>query len=92
MGTRQKIQRELARRVREIREELFGDAGAGLLAQRLGLPEQTWRHYEAGCTIPAEVLLRFLLLTVADPHWLATGEKEKFSGSPPRRSMPCEEC
>jgi len=68
----------LARRVREIREELFGEHGAPLLANALDLPLRTWLHYEDGCTIPAQVILGFIELTAADPHWLLTGEGERY--------------
>jgi hypothetical protein len=38
----------LARRVVEIRRDLFGDHGALALAERLGLPAGTWMNYESG--------------------------------------------
>ena len=68
----------LARRVREIREELFGENGAPLLAATLDLPLRTWTHYENGCMIPANVILRFIEVTAASPHWLLTGEGDRY--------------
>jgi hypothetical protein len=68
----------LAQRVREVREELFGEHGAPLLADALGLPLLTWIHYENGCTIPAHVILRFIEVTTVHPHWLLTGEGNKY--------------
>jgi hypothetical protein len=68
----------LAQRVREIREELFGENGAALLAAALDLPVRTWMHYENGCPIPASVILRFLEVTAASPHWLLTGEGDRY--------------
>ena len=68
----------LARRVREIREDLFGQHGGPILAESLQLPFRTWHNYEAGCTIPAPTILRFIEVTEANPHWLLTGEGEKF--------------
>jgi hypothetical protein len=79
----------LAGRVREIRRQLFGEQGGPLLAEALGLPERTWRNYEAGVTIPAPVILRFIELCGASPHWLLTGEGRPLLrpgriGDPPR--------
>jgi hypothetical protein len=68
----------LARRVREIRRRLFGDNGGPFLAEALHLPYRTWRNYEAGVTIPAAVLLRFIEVCGASPHWLLAGEGEPF--------------
>ena len=68
--------RVLAGRVREIRGRLFGEQGGPRLAEALGLPDRTWRNYEAGVTIPAPVILRFIEVCGASPHWLLTGEGE----------------
>src|SRR5262245_55513445 len=70
----------LAGRVREIRLELFGENGGPLLAEALGLPCRTWMNYEAGVTIPAAVILRFIEVCGASPHWLLTGEGQPFLG------------
>ena len=71
----------LAHRVREIRQDLYGDNGPDVLAGVLNLPVQTWLNYERGVTMPAEVLLVFLEVTGADPHWLLTGEGERLAAS-----------
>lgn len=71
-------QTSLSRRVRAIREERYGTDGLAIMAGVLGLPEQTWRHYEAGVAIPAQVILRFIDATDAHPHWLLTGEGDKY--------------
>lgn len=68
----------LATRVRSVREELFGLHGGPLLAQTLGLPFRTWRDYEDGELMPAEVILRFIAETEANPHWLLTGEGPRY--------------
>src|SRR4051812_14717283 len=68
----------LAERVREVRTELYGQDGGPELAAALGLPEGTWRNYEAGVTIPAPVILRFIALTGADPAWLLTGRGDRY--------------
>jgi hypothetical protein len=71
--------RTLSGRVREIRLERFGDHGGPMLADALGLPFRTWMNYEAGVTIPAPVILRFIEVTGASPEWLLKGEGEKYS-------------
>ena len=68
----------LARRVREIRRALVGEDGGPLLAEALDLSARTWRNYEAGVTIPATVILWFIEISGASPHWLLTGEGEPF--------------
>ncbi len=68
----------LAQRVREIRLERFGENGVPHLAEKLRLPTRTWLNYESGCTIPAEVILRFIDATDVHPHWLLTGEGDRY--------------
>jgi hypothetical protein len=48
-------------------------------ARKLELPPQTWRNYEQGVDMPANVMLEFLEITGAYPHWLLTGEGERLS-------------
>jgi hypothetical protein len=76
------IKSDLARRVREIREELYGEHGGPMLADALQLPYRTWSNYEGGCTIPAQSILRFIEVTDANPHWLLTGEGDKYLARP----------
>jgi hypothetical protein len=68
---------EVARRIREIRQDLYGENGLPALAEVLNLPARTWLNYEQGVTMPAEVLLEFLEVTGTDPHWLRTGEGDR---------------
>jgi hypothetical protein len=68
----------LAERVSTVRQELYGTHGGPLLATALGVPFRTWVNYEQGCTIPAEVILRFLEITRANPTWLLNGEGETY--------------
>jgi Peptidase S24-like len=68
----------LSRRLREIRQELFGDHGGPELARRLSLPARTWYNYETGVTVPAEVLLGFIEQTGANPMYLITGEGPRY--------------
>jgi hypothetical protein len=78
----------LARRLREVRLEIYGELGGPLVAEALELPARTWAHYESGVTIPGLVLLRFIEVTGVEPHWLLTGEGQRDlagSGEPPKR-------
>jgi hypothetical protein len=68
----------LARRVRQIRIEKFGDNGIATLSQTLDIPARTWEHFENGITIPAWVILQFIEITGVEPHWLLTGDGERY--------------
>jgi hypothetical protein len=69
----------LCRRVHQIRVELYGENGGPMLAEALQLPFRTWANYESGIVMPALVMLRFIVLTGACPHWLLTGELPQYS-------------
>ena len=69
---------ELSRRIREIRVAKFGEEGVATLATVLKIPARTWQHFENGVVVPAWVILQFIELTGADPHWLLTGEGEHY--------------
>ena len=77
----QKMNRKvgIAVRVREIRQDLYGEDGLENLAAALGVPTQTWRNYERAVTMPAEMLLEFMALTGADLNWLLTGDGVRMS-------------
>jgi DNA-binding transcriptional regulator YiaG len=72
----------LAARLHAIRVERFGEHGGSKLARRIGVPQRTWYNYEIGVTVPAEVLLRFLEVTEAEPRWLLDGEGPKYRERP----------
>lgn len=72
------IKASLSRRLREIRQELFGEHGGPELARRLNLPARTWYNYETGVTVPAEVLLSFIEQTGTNPAYLITGEGSRY--------------
>jgi hypothetical protein len=72
------VKASLSRRLREVRQEIFGEHGGPELARRLSLPARTWYNYETGVTVPAEVLLGFIEQTGANPIWLLTGEGSKY--------------
>ncbi|WZO96151.1 S24 family peptidase [Isosphaeraceae bacterium EP7] len=72
------VKASISRRLREIRQEMFGEHGGPELARRLNLPARTWYNYETGVTVPAEVLLGFIEQTSTNPLWLLSGEGAKF--------------
>jgi hypothetical protein len=74
----QSIKSDLGRRVREIRVALYGENGGPLLAEELKVPYPSLHDFENGCTIPGESILRFIELTGVHPHWLLTGDGERF--------------
>ncbi|MBX6313514.1 MAG: XRE family transcriptional regulator [Isosphaeraceae bacterium] len=78
-----RVKCHLSERLRMIRTELYGERGGSEMARRLGLPIRTWYNYEAGVTVPAEVLLRFLELTSVEPLWLLYGKGPKYRVAPP---------
>ena len=75
------VKASISRRLREVRQELFGEHGGPELARRLSLPARTWYNYETGVTVPAEVLLAFIDQTGANPIWLLTGEGQHLRRS-----------
>lgn len=77
-SVRVNVKTQIANRLREIRQELFGEHGGPELARRLNLPARTWYNYETGVTVPAEVLLTFIDQTGANPAWLLGGEGPKY--------------
>jgi hypothetical protein len=68
----------VARRLKEVRKDLFGDKGAADLARAVEVPARTWYNYERGVTVPAEVLLRFIAATGVEPQWLLDGRGGKY--------------
>ena len=70
--------RLIAEGLKQVRFELFGENGAPELARKLGLPTRTWVNYESGVTIPGKILLRFLILTGAEPLWLLQGQGQQY--------------
>ena len=72
------VKASISRRLRDVRQELFGEHGGPELARRLNLPARTWYNYETGVTVPAEVLLAFIDQTGANPVWLLSGEGKRY--------------
>ena len=78
----------LARRLRAVRLDRYGEHGGPLLAEALGIPVRTWVRYESGAPIPGPVLLRFIEVVDVEPRWLLTGEGQRYrvrSQDMPRR-------
>ena len=73
---------QVASRIRDVRRELYGEHDAPRLAEDLELPTRTWLNYESGVIIPATVMLRFIDLTGANPHWLLTGQGNRYATAP----------
>ncbi|WP_152051116.1 helix-turn-helix domain-containing protein [Tautonia marina] len=76
--TRLKLKTVISHRLKEVRQELFGEHGGPELARRLNLPARTWYNYETGVTVPAEVLLAFIDQTGVNPVWLLSGEGPRY--------------
>jgi hypothetical protein len=72
------VKASLSRRLREIRQEIFGNHGGPELARRLNRPARTWYNYENGVTVPAEILLGFIEQTGANPEWLLSGQGPRY--------------
>ena len=72
------VKAQISSRLREVRQELFGEHGGPELARRLNLPARTWYNYETGVTVPGEVLLAFMEQTGTNPIWLLNGEGSKY--------------
>ena len=77
-----KLKCGVAERLRDLRSELYGERGGPELARDLGLPVRTWYNYEAGVTVPAEVILRLIEITRVEATWLLHGLGSKFREAP----------
>jgi hypothetical protein len=73
-----KLRTGIARRIREVREDLYGPHGAQFLADALELPLASWVNYERGVTIPAGVILQLVVATGVSPRWLLDGRGPKY--------------
>jgi SOS-response transcriptional repressor LexA len=78
---RMNVKAQISGRLRDVRQELFGEHGGPELARRLGLPARTWYNYESGVTVPGEVLLNFISHTGVNPLWLLSGQGPRYQRS-----------
>jgi hypothetical protein len=69
---------DLAARLREVREEMYGEHGAQFMADALGIALRTWTNYESGVVMPAKTVLRLIDTMQVNPSWLLSGRGEKF--------------
>jgi hypothetical protein len=77
-GLKHQRRLELSERLREVREDLYGQDGIRFLADALEIPVRTWSNYESGVTIPAEIVLELQVLASISAGWLLTGDGEKY--------------
>ena len=49
--------RDIAARLRDVREDMYGEHGAQFMADALGIALRTWMNYEAGVVMPAKIVL-----------------------------------
>lgn len=76
---------QLAARLHDVRVDRFGKRSSAALARLLGVPVRTWYNYEGGVTVPADILLRFLEITGAEPRWLLSGAGPRYrTANPPQ--------
>ncbi len=66
-------ERELGRRIADLRRKHFGARGKAVFAERLGLPLCDYERFERGSIPPGETLVRMCELTGEDLQWLLTG-------------------
>jgi hypothetical protein len=69
---------QLPVRLREIRLDRFGEHGIPTLSAAMEVPAGTWANFEAGVQVPGWTLLKFIEICGVDPHWLLTGEGERY--------------
>jgi hypothetical protein len=69
---------DLAARLREVREDMYGEHGAQFMADALGITLHTWKNYESGVVMLAQTVLLLIDTMRINPSWLLTGKGEKF--------------
>jgi hypothetical protein len=70
--------RDIAARLRDVREDMYGEHGAQFMADALGIALRTWMNYEAGVVMPAKIVLQVIDTMHVNPSWLLTGRGEKY--------------
>lgn len=84
-------QLDLADRLREIREDLYGEFGGQSLADALEIPLQSWLNYESGVVVPAKVVLQLIVKAHINHDWLLTGQGEKYGHKSPQYAAGAKE-
>jgi hypothetical protein len=65
--------------------QIFGEHGGPMLAELLGITQRRLARIEAGGPIPAEIVLKLIVLTGVNPSWLLSGEGETYDPAAPGR-------
>ena len=65
---------EIGSRLRETRNDWYGEHGAQFFADALGIPLRIWLSYESGHRMTGDIMLRFLVMTQVNPEWLLSGQ------------------
>ncbi len=74
-----KEDRELASRLKEIREALFGLRGGTKMAKFLNIPQPVYHKYEkAQVRLPHRIMALLARKKNVNPLWLLTGEGDKY--------------
>jgi hypothetical protein len=79
--------RELGRRLREVRVERCGEAGLAEFAGVVGVPIGSWDNYERGVVVPGHILLRFIDVTGVCVRWLLTGQPPRYEPAGAERTQ-----
>ncbi len=66
-------EKELSKRIADIRRRHYGARGKGAFAAQLGVSAEEYARYERGAVPSGEVLVRICELTGEDLQWLLTG-------------------
>ncbi len=74
---------EIAARLRDIREQLFGSRGQTLMAKSLGIPRENYRKYEtAQVRLPNHIMALLASKKNINLTWLITGQGSMFLKGP----------
>jgi hypothetical protein len=71
--TNDQADRQVARRLVELRRDHFGEHGGPLLAILVGVTQREWFGYETGSPVPRGVLRKVAEITDTHLEWLHTG-------------------
>ena len=76
---------EIATRLREIREGLFGPRGQTSMAKSLGIPRENYSKYEmAQVRLPNHIMELLANKKNVNLNWLITGKGSRFLDIPSR--------
>ncbi|MGC8643380.1 MAG: hypothetical protein ACP5XB_26275 [Isosphaeraceae bacterium] len=84
-----KLHSDLAARLRQVRDDLYGEHGAQFMADRLGIPLKTWLNCEAGVGMSGRLVLKLIVESNVNPRWLLDGQGPRYSRCPPDAGQEC---